>query len=166
MLPPYPINKNSETGVYEFTTDDNVVYYCVFFDYTDAFPPILAVYDIEVYDFSFYPHYPAGYKKRADARVVSTLSALIANFFGEGLRVMAYTLDTSDDRHAGRNVLFENCYKARGEHFLERDALDFDREGRSTIHACALYKRDFPHIHLLQENMTQEAFEILAQKHQ
>lgn len=165
---PYNVSHSQDTGFYQFTTDQGVVYVCGFRYATTTLSPLLGIYNLEIYDFEFYPCNPISKstKNRNDERVSATIIKLLEEFFSNELRVLVYICDSVDGRSKERQLLFNYWYKQLS-HLVNRHELEIEREinGQEfTAYGCSLTRKDFPHDDILESELFNKAEGIIVEK--
>lgn len=140
-------------------------YVCRFCYVTNNLSPILGVYDIEIYDFEFYPVDPpkADIRKVADERISATISDLIEKFFSSPSRVLVYVCDAADGRARERQFLFKQWHRKLAE-TIHRDELTIDIEDEYMAHGSILTRKDFPHPEILNTELKDKARGIVLAK--
>jgi len=132
----------------------------------------LGIHDIQIYEFDF--EYEGvitstigARPNRIDPRISATIIDLLEQFFHNKLGVIVYICSSLDGKHNGRHVLFEDWYN-RNPAGYKRIPIDIDvdlGDGEIlTIYGCALMRNDFPHLHILEKDLINEAAGIITQK--
>ena len=120
MIHPYPLQSDAETGVYYFTTANQVKYVCRFRNVNQILSPVLGIYDLDIYDFDFYPEINSDQKIKFDEAICLTICELFTKFFTTDLRVLVYICDSIDGKHQGRDNLFRKWHKKNVANLLYR----------------------------------------------
>ena len=143
------MEKDPVTGIYTFTTDFNIIYNCRFSQINPSLFPLLSMYDIEVFEFEFYPNrqLPKGENKQ-DKRVSVTITSLYNLFFSSDLRILIY-ICASDGKEKLRSILFQRWYNEFVSNFLKNVPFKIDKEG-SILYGCIVLKNEFPHHELIE----------------
>ena len=172
LIHPYELNKEPDSDLYNFTSDHGVKYYCIFKNCTHLLSPVIGIYDIEIFEFEF--DYDDSRKNvigerpvRYDERVSETIIYLLEHFFALKLAVVVYICSSSDGKHNGRNVLFEDWF-GRKQGLYQRIPLELEvnigNDEILNVFACALTRMDFPFMNLLEEELRNEGLGIIANK--
>ena len=164
MILPYPLENDAETGLYSFTTNKNVRYICRFRDVTSRLSPLLGIYDLEIFDFDFYPENEPQDKVKFDAAICMTICDLFTRFFTSDLRVLVYICDSSDERHQYRDHLFNLWHSRHVAHLLTRIAIEISI-GDEPTYGCALVTHQFPHMDVLQSELIDKIDEFMIDKY-
>jgi len=164
LIRPYQLVNNPETGLYSFTTDRNINYVCKFQFINPSLSPVLGIYDLEIYEFDFYPESIHKGKDKADNRISETITNLFASFFVNNLRVLVYICDSSDGRQKERHVLFDKWHKKnQADILINRIPLEIKIED-GIVYGCILMRHDFPHMDILERELVNKAPDIIASK--
>lgn len=166
---PYQVNRNS-AGLYYFATTDGIIYFCKFADKTLMLSPMLGIYDIEIYEFEFFPFIPDGIEKRIyDDRVAITILNVIQQVFTSSLRVLIYLCDASDNKQKARQKLFGSWHKKMLSSFVRRIPVELEMlQDDNSIHqvlGSILIRNDFPHFDVLQRELIDQAVGIISEKY-
>ena len=163
MTVPYLLEFDADTGIYSFITANNIKYICRFKNVNARLSPLLGTFDIEIYDFDFYPEAKTADRNKFDEGICVTICDLFSLFFTADSRVLIYICDSSDDRHVGRNRLFNIWYTRYVAHLLTRIDLEVSMEDL-TLLGCALVTNNFPHMGILQTELVGKIEGIVMEK--
>lgn len=163
LTAPYQLHFDPESGIYYFTTSKAINYLCRFRNITSNLSPILGVYDLEIYEFEFYPESQLQQKDRFDIGVCATICDLFNRFFTSELRVLTYVCESTDERHLGRHRLFGDWHRRFVANSLERIAIEV-KIGDTTICGCALIQHTFPYMDVLQKEFIEKIEGVFAEK--
>lgn len=166
---PYKIVFYKNTGLSSFKTSYELTYFCGFENVTSRLSPLLGVYDIEIYDFQFYPYDPIpGKKKGKDSRIAITITTLVNDFFSNNSRVLLYVCDATDGCAGIRQELFGKWYRKQSYAF-NRHQLSIELETTSNellvMYACILTRKDFPYLDVLKKELIDQAKDIALEKY-
>lgn len=150
-------------NVYSFQTDFNLTYACRFCYLTPHLPPLLGVYDIEIYDFEFYPiqDYKA---KPKDEKIALTLAKILKDFFSNERRVLVYVCDSADGRGKERQLLFKFWHSHIAD-VAERHPLTITVGHKGTAFGSVLTHNGFLYLDVLQEHFIQNIQPLMEEKH-
>lgn len=158
----------SPNGYYTFVTDTNLSYYCRFINCTNALSPLLGVYDIKIYEIDFYPAIPENVSRRAkakDPKIAATITALIKQTINDDVVIISIC-DSSDGREFARHKLFEKWHIQHVTDKIIRIPVEITLEVNNiTVYACAYHTHNFKYPHLLQEELIDKSFGIIAEKY-
>ena len=169
---PYPLSLSPE-GIYSFRTDKKHVYICTFKYCTPLFSPLLGIYDLKIFEFEFYlieSEDTEDLDTSQDEKVSITISFLLRGFFENELdRVIFYLCDSTDARHKERSILFRWWHRRHLQDALVRRPVDIvieteDKESQ-VVHGCAMVRKDFPHMEILNDEFILKAYETIKEKY-
>jgi hypothetical protein len=119
LFNPYKLTQ-LQAGLYEFITDQQVIYSVYFGDgksYFHEFP----VFAGDVLTFGFDRITSTGRKFRMDLKVRLTIAQLIIHFLTENRdKVLFFVCDSADSRGTARMRIFEHWYREQKISFLEK----------------------------------------------
>lgn len=152
--------------MYNFKTDNDSIYACSFSNITSNLSPILGIYDIEIYDFDFFPIDNGSFSKTLDFRISITLANLISKLFSNPNRALVYVCDSSDGRGKERRRLF-NLWRRFLPNTISLHQLDIsiDEVGNTTAHGGILRRNDFPYPHVLETELVDNVRGIIFEKY-
>lgn len=163
---PSPYDVKLQNGIYQFETDHQLSYFCSFTDLTKHIAPVLYMYDVYLYEFSFYCNTSLGYTTY-DERVSATIKSLLHSFFNDNPlvhNVLYYVCDYSDGNHKARNILFDRWFKDYSDLFIKTD-VEIEIKDVATIYGCLLRKDDFPFEQILKSEVLDRADGFLIKKY-
>ena len=124
---------------------------------------MIGVYDIQVYDFEFYP-VEAYNNKPKDEKISATIIKILREFFSNELRILLYVCDSIDERGRERQLLFKFWYNYLADITL-RHPLIINIENQGTAYGSVLNRNDFPHIGILQEHFFKNIQTLMEEKY-
>jgi hypothetical protein len=161
LPPPYEISQGD--GFSHFQTDHKLTYVFRFNDLTQRLPPMLGIYDIQVFDFEFFPYDPEPeVKKPHDPRVSSTLLDAVRRFFENECNVLIYLCDANDGRPRERQALFSRWYgniSDIADHELVTIAI-----GNEKVYGGVFTRTDFPYPEVLRVELVDKAGGFILEK--
>lgn len=162
----YPYQLSPE-GVYSFTTDFGITYYCRFIDCTNRISPLLGVYDVKIYEFDFYRSIPDGSPagvKQTDKSIAETIIAICLSRFINEYVIIVGICDSSDGREKGRHQLFELWHKKFLQDFAILIPLQIEVEDVGNIYGNIFISRQFPYMSVLQQEIIDNSLGIISEK--
>lgn len=124
---------------------------------------MLGIYDIEVFDFEFYPETSGNDRNKYDLAIYNTLVNILSSFFISEMRVLVSICDSTDGRHKARHSLFGIWYKKNGSNLVARESLEI-KIGDEVTYANIFFRNDFPHTQVLHAHLIDKAREIIGGK--
>lgn len=119
MFSPYKLTE-LKVGLYQFTTDQEVVYHVYFGDgmcYFQDYPE----FSDDVMTFGFDKISAPRSKSRADIKIRFTITHHILNLFNERQdKILFFVCDSADSRGTARMRMFEHWYQQQKISFLEK----------------------------------------------
>ncbi len=166
MILPYPLKIDSGTGLYYFTTETNIVYYCGFRNQTNDLSPLIGVYDISITEFEFHQFIPdlkTKPSRRQDPRVAITITKLLLSFFSDKSKIIVFLCENMDGRALERQTLFSDWYRKFMKNSLIKISLIIEYK-ELVIYGGILVRNDFEYMQLLHTELADKAVEIISSK--
>jgi Family of unknown function (DUF6169) len=131
QLLPYSIVKDKHFPIYDFQTDNQIIYQVSFKDSSYVFDEYVTQ-KIEAYEMAIQVVYnPVTQKQRLDGRIPVTIAGIFYDFiYRNKEQIVIYICDSSDNKQAIRNRKFTQWFELfKGNEFIKIDAhiIDYDR---------------------------------------
>jgi hypothetical protein len=162
---PYNLTSYPELPYFfTFTTDRGIIYSCRFGN-VPSLSPLLGIYDLEVRDFLFYPHYPTKpFKKSRDERVFPTIMGMIEDYLESPDRVLIYVCDSSDKKEKARQKLFSDWHETVQDTIL-RHELEIEVDDDLTLECGVMVNKSCKHHNIIQEELLEKSYEVILPKY-
>lgn len=151
-------------GYYYFQTDHGLLYSVAFNNLTSKLPPLLGIYDIDVYDIEFFPvDLEPDKSKPFDDRVSATIVDLLERQMHDELQVLIYLFDAANGRPQARQALFSRWHRNMTD-TLDHNSVRIQVDDDSVVYGGVFKRKDFPHDDVLRSELIDKASGFILQK--